>query len=56
MAGISLCRRFQRSKWTYSTLSARFSTKLSTWSNFVVKRFKDVTIPPLGPRLYLTSA
>src|SRR5260370_40874754 len=37
----------------YSTFSARFSTRSRTWSNFVVKRLREVRIPPLGPRLYL---
>ena len=40
---------------THSTVSARFSTNDRTWSNFVVKRFNAVKIPPLGPRLYLES-
>jgi hypothetical protein len=35
------------------TLSARFSTNDSTWSNCVVNRFSAVKIPPFGPRLYL---
>src|SRR2546428_699985 len=30
----------------------RFSKMASIWSIFVAKRFKDVRIPPLGPRLY----
>ena len=28
--------------------------RLSTWSNFVVKRFSAVNMPPFGPRLYLS--
>ena len=40
---------------THSTLLARFSTNPSTWSNFVVNKFSAVRIPPLGPRLYLSS-
>lgn len=41
---------------THSTVSARFSTRPSTWSNFVVKRFSAVRMPPFGPRLYLQTA
>lgn len=40
---------------TYSTLSLRFSTNPSTWSNLVVNKLRAVRIPPLGPRLYLRS-
>ena len=37
----------------YSTVSALFSTRPRTWSNFVVNRLRAVRIPPFGPRLYL---
>jgi hypothetical protein len=33
----------------------RVSKMASIWSIFVAKRFKDVRIPPLGPRLYLVK-
>jgi hypothetical protein len=33
----------------------RASKMASIWSIFVAKRFKDVRIPPLGPRLYLVK-
>ena len=31
----------------------RFSSSPMTWSILVANRFRDVRIPPLGPRLYL---
>jgi len=37
----------------YSTVSALFSTRSSTWSNLVVNRLSAVRMPPFGPRLYL---
>lgn len=37
----------------YSTVSALFSTRLRTWSNFVVNKLSAVRMPPFGPRLYL---
>lgn len=40
-------------KQTHSRPGARFSSKLSTCSNFVVKRFRAVKMPPFGPNLYL---
>lgn len=32
--------------------AARFSSRPRIWSTLVAKRFNDVRMPPLGPRLY----
>jgi len=40
----------------YSISFALFAIKSSTWSNFVVNRFRHVRIAPFGPNPYLLCA
>ena len=50
--GVSTKKYFGDIAETSSGGCDRFSRSEMTWSIFVANKFKDVRIPPLGPRLY----